>query len=67
MSRVTVTHDQDVTPICPHCDREIATVLATEPVIQGRGAFTWGKRTLYVCGSCRRVLPVSHRKGVMSG
>ena len=51
----------DVNPICPHCSAELTTVWFREL----RGMM--GKRYLYFCPSCKKVLGVSHRKGFFMG
>ena len=51
----------DLTPICPHCSKEINKVWfrALESLL--------GKRYIYFCPECRKVLGVSHRKGFWMG
>ncbi len=49
-------------PKCPHCDKDIDTVLYRELY----GGF-WGKRYIYFCQSCRATLGISHRKGFFMG
>ena len=51
----------DVTPICPHCGEGLSQVWFREL----RGAL--GKRYVYFCPECRKVLGVSHRKGFWMG
>jgi hypothetical protein len=51
----------DVTPLCPHCEKEI------ERVWQRELTGTLGKRFVYFCPHCRKVLGVSHRKGFWMG
>ena len=51
----------NVQPLCPHCSTELRTVF-----FQQLGGFL-GKRHIYFCGSCRKVLGVSHRKGFWMG
>lgn len=52
---------EDVTPLCPHCEDEIEEVWWKE--IGG-----WlGKRYIYFCPGCRKVLGISHRKGFFMG
>lgn len=51
----------DITPICPHCGVEVRAVWFREL----RGVL--GKRYLYFCADCRKVLGVSHRKGFWMG
>ena len=51
----------DVTPVCPHCSDELDTVWMHE--LRG----TFGRRYVYFCPRCRKVLGVSHRKGFFMG
>jgi uncharacterized protein with PIN domain len=48
-------------PICPHCSQEIRTIFMRE--IKS----VLGKRYLYYCSACLKVLGVSHRKGFWMG
>jgi len=49
-----VTRD-DLHPLCPHCEQEIAEVYA-----QGHGtAFVAGRTLVYFCPGCRKVLGFS--------
>jgi len=52
---------QDIDPICPHCDEPLGTVLFRE--LKG----FLGRRYLYFCGSCKKSLGISHRKGFFMG
>ena len=51
----------DVSPICPHCSEELDTISMQEL----RGFL--GRRYVYFCPRCRKVLGVSHRKGFWMG
>ncbi len=51
----------DVTPICPHCQHELNSVWYREL------SAALGRRYIYFCPSCRKVLGVSHRKGFWMG
>ena len=56
-----VEEKNDVNPICPHCEKELTLVWS-------RGLeSTFGKRYIYFCPKCRKVLGVSHRKGFWMG
>ena len=58
---IEVEETDDLTPVCPHCSREIKRLWV-------RGLRTLlGKRYIYFCGECRKVLGVSHRKGFWMG
>jgi predicted Zn-dependent protease len=51
----------NVVPICPHCNSELK-------VMHFRAlASTLGKRYVYFCPNCRKVLGISHRKGFWMG
>ena len=60
-STLQIQERPDVTPLCPHCEAELATVWFKEL----RGML--GKRYVYFCSACRKVLGVSHRKGLWMG
>ncbi len=49
------------TPVCPHCDRELPGVVRQE-LDEG-----FGKAYVWMCGNCRKVLGMSHRKGFWMG
>jgi hypothetical protein len=51
----------DVQPLCPFCETTLNTVYFHE--LRG----FWGKRYIYFCPHCRKVLGVSHRKGFWMG
>ena len=51
----------DVDPICPYCEKVLRTIWIREL----RGFF--GRRYVYFCSHCRKVLGVSHRKGFWMG
>lgn len=48
-------------PVCPYCEKEVHNVLVRE--ISG----IFGKRYIYFCAHCKKVLGVSHRKGFFMG
>lgn len=52
---------EDMRPVCPHCTNELRSMWFQE--LKGR----MGKRYVYFCGTCRKVLGVSHRKGFWMG
>ena len=54
---MTVEEQNQVDPICPHCDKQLNTIWM-------RKLKTFlGKRYVYFCPLCRKVLGISHRKG----
>ena len=58
---LTLVEKNNISPICPHCSEQLNEMWFTE--IQS----TWGKRYVYFCNDCRKVLGVSHRKGFWMG
>ncbi|MCF8241330.1 MAG: hypothetical protein K9J16_08075 [Melioribacteraceae bacterium] len=48
-------------PKCPHCEKEITKILSHQV------ESTFGKRYVYFCEVCKKVLGVSHRKGFWMG
>lgn len=58
---IEITQRDDVTPVCPHCDEPIREILFRE--LSGQ----LGRRYLYFCSGCLKVLGVSHRKGFWMG
>jgi len=55
---LTFERKQEITPICPHCKKELATLWFQQ--IKG----DLGKRCIYFCPECRSCLGVSQRKGI---
>ncbi len=53
-------HDE-VTPLCPHCAESLGEVW-----FRGLDGML-GKRYVYFCPHCRKVLGISHRKGFWMG
>lgn len=51
----------DVSPICPHCSAPIEVLW-----VRVLKSF-FGRRYVYFCSACRKVLGVSHRKGFWMG
>jgi uncharacterized protein with PIN domain len=56
-----VVEKANVIPLCPFCEAELRTINYTE-----LRAFL-GRRYIYFCPDCRKVLGVSHRKGFWMG
>lgn len=51
----------DVSPVCPYCQQSLGGIWYQE--LQG----VLGKRYIYFCPGCKKVLGVSHRKGFWMG
>jgi hypothetical protein len=60
MNKIRVEERNDIAPLCPHCDEEIQTVW-----LRKLDSF-FGKRYVYFCPLCRKVLGVTHRKGLLT-
>lgn len=56
-----VEEKDNVYPLCPHCGKELTKFLCRQL------ESTFGKRYVYFCPDCRKVLGVSHRKGFWMG
>jgi hypothetical protein len=52
----------DIEPVCPHCSHALSEILMREIT----GGFL-GRRYVYFCPQCRKVLGVTHRKGLWMG
>ncbi len=51
----------DITPVCPHCNSPVTLVQCRQL------SSVFGKRYVYFCPHCLKVLGVSHRKGFWMG
>ena len=51
----------DKSPVCPHCETRLEKLYFRE--LKG----TFGRRYIYFCAYCEKVLGVSHRKGFWMG
>ncbi len=58
---IELVERKDDTPICPHCEAPLKTMC-----FQVLKALL-GRRYVYYCGACKKVLGVSHRKGFWMG
>lgn len=58
---IEVVEKEDAAPLCPHCSEPIREVW-----VRGLSSLL-GRRYLYFCSRCRKVLGVSHRKGFWMG
>lgn len=58
---IEIEAKNDVQPRCPHCEQPIAKLWFR----QLKGVL--GRRYVYFCSACTKVLGVSHRKGFFMG
>lgn len=56
-----IENRENVSPVCPHCQ----AILQSLWYRKLRGAL--GRRYVYICPHCRKVLGVTHRKGFWMG
>ena len=61
MDKIEVVEKNDITPLCPHCEQRIETLYCR------RSSGIFGKRYVYFCPRCSKLLGVSHRKGNIMG
>ncbi len=58
---IRLEEQKQIKPICPHCSAAMDTVWMHEL------ESILGRRYVYFCPHCRKVLGVSHRKGFWMG
>jgi hypothetical protein len=58
---INLLEKNDIRPVCPHCAAEIGEVYFQE--LNG----LLGRRYIYFCSLCSKILGVSHRKGFWMG
>jgi len=56
-----IVQKQDESPVCPHCN----TIMTVMWFRELHGVL--GRRYVYFCPHCKKVLGVSHRKGFWMG
>ena len=61
MGELWVEERADTGVICPHCDKELEFLIARK-----LSASFLSRRLVYACPNCRKVLGVSHRKGLLA-
>lgn len=61
MSKLRVHERDDLRPICPHCEREIDSLLSNKLDSSFLSA-----RSVYCCPQCKKILGMSHRKGLLA-
>jgi len=58
---VAIEKRENVTPLCPHCEVRLDKIWY-RPI-----KALLGRRYLYFCARCKKVLGISHRKGFWMG
>lgn len=64
---LVVTEVPGLVPRCPYCEAELETVAARSVNAEGGPTVRFGKRYIYACPHCSKVLGISHRKGFWMG
>jgi hypothetical protein len=58
---VELRENREAVPICPHCSEPVDEIWFRELKA------LLGRRYVYFCSKCRKILGVSHRKGFWMG
>lgn len=58
---IELRQKEDAVPLCPHCSEALAELWFRKL------KSSLGKRYVYFCSRCRKILGVSHRKGFWMG
>ena len=58
---IEIKNTDTESPICPHCNKDLNAIYTRKIKSD------FGVRFIYFCGSCKKVLGVSHRKGFWMG
>ncbi len=61
MGKLPVEERDDFQPVCPHCERELDRLMARQLT-----SSVLSRRLVYCCPYCRKVLGVTHRKGLLA-
>ena len=61
MRKLPMEERDDLNPICPHCERQIERLYYRQ--IRDLG----GKRNIYFCSDCHRVLGVAQERSLWTG
>jgi hypothetical protein len=58
---IRLVNKDDVAPVCPHCSATIDELWFRQL------RATFGRRYVYFCPKCRKIVGISHRKGFWMG
>ncbi|MFW6189949.1 MAG: hypothetical protein ACOC7T_05900 [Planctomycetota bacterium] len=61
MAAFPVEESDDFRPVCPHCEERLDHLLARK-----LSASFLSRRLLYCCPHCRKIVGVTHRKGLLA-
>lgn len=63
----SIDEDPTLMPECPYCNEPLESILTRRVNGSGSAGFRFGKRYVYACASCSKLLGVPHRKGFWMG
>ena len=63
----TIDEDPSLVPECPYCEKPLESIRSRRVTGSGSPTFRFGKRYVYACPSCSKLLGVTHRKGFWMG
>lgn len=66
-SELIVEQDRALAPTCPYCESGISNIRARALPVRGEAPFGFGKRYVYACPDCNKLLAITHRKGFWMG
>lgn len=66
-SSPTIVEDETITALCPHCDQRLSTIKTRQVRTTGSVTAGFGKRYVYACPACHKLLGITHRKGFWMG
>jgi glutaredoxin len=64
---VIAVEQPGLVPNCPHCNDALNTIATRTLEVRGSRTTRFGKRYLYACPSCKKLLGITHRKGFWMG
>lgn len=64
---ITIQEDLELTARCPHCDAVLTEIRAKAVPAVGSASFLFGKRYVYTCPRCNKLLAITQRKGFWAG
>jgi uncharacterized protein with PIN domain len=67
IDRVIADEQPALVPLCPHCNDVLTTISARTLEVRGSRTTRFGKRYVYACPSCNKLLGITHRKGFWMG
>jgi len=60
MAKITTKKNDEEKVRCPYCDEEITELIEKTVKRLGSSLMTVTSKSIYACGKCKKILPVSH-------